>query len=75
MIKLNKTQRKRLEDLWFVYGNRGAKHTWGNHRFIQELLQSGMDDREFLQRPNRLKLKEYQPLTDECIAAVDRILK
>ena len=55
----------KLQKLWFVFGNRGPKHTMGNHKFIQRLLDKDPpeDHREF-----------YDP-TNECIKAVDKILK
>ena len=62
-ITLTAGQRKRLEDLWFVYGNGGEKHTVPGHRFIQVLLEQGQDARGL-----------YGPGA-ELIAEVDRILK
>jgi hypothetical protein len=31
-------QLKFLEDLWFVWGNYGKRHTMSNHKFIQAIL-------------------------------------
>lgn len=56
------TKRKKLEKLWFIYGNNGPKHTHANHRFIQCWLEEGTDERAF-----------FGP-TEECIKAVDKVL-
>lgn len=32
-------RKRRLEKLWFIYGNNGKKHTKGNHRMIQLFLE------------------------------------
>lgn len=56
-------QKRILENLWFVFGNYGPKYTHGNHRFIQMLLEDRGDLRNL-----------YKP-TQECIEAVDKILK
>ena len=45
-IVLTEVQRKALNKLWFLYGNHGKKSTHSNHRFIQNILQHGEDDRE-----------------------------
>ena len=63
---LTKEQRRKLERLWFYYGNYGPETTPGNHSFIQGLLEHGKD-----MRP--LRLKCYKP-TAECEAAVDAVL-
>ncbi|HYG82507.1 MAG TPA: hypothetical protein VD861_19075 [Pyrinomonadaceae bacterium] len=51
-----------MENLWFVYGNRGPKTTPDNHGFIQGFLERDADERDF-----------YKP-TAECLAAVDAVL-
>jgi hypothetical protein len=61
-VELTDGQRARLEDLWFVYGNRGPKATMENHGFIQGFLERDSDERDF-----------YKP-TEECVAAVDAVL-
>lgn len=71
-MTLTYEQRKALENLWFEYGNNGPKHTWGNHKFIQGMLERGEDDRDFFRKTGRLK--EWKPLSPECEAAVDAIL-
>lgn len=65
-VVLSPLQRKRLENLWFVYGNYGPKTTKGNHSFIQGLLERGEDERP-------CRIKGYLP-TEECEQAVDEIL-
>jgi hypothetical protein len=74
-VKLNdkiSQHRKELEKLWFVYGNNGPKHTHGNHKFIQCLLEHNSDDRKFFRRQGRIKI--WAPLTKECETAVDAVL-
>jgi len=53
----------KLQDLWFIYGNNGKKHTDGNHKFIQRLIEGNGDMRKF-----------YKP-TKECIDEVDKVMK
>ena len=65
-VALTTEQRRKLESLWFYYGNYGPKTTPGNHSFIQGFLEHGKD-----MRP--LRLKGYKP-TPECEAAVDAVL-
>ncbi len=66
-VTLTPEQRRRLENLWFIYGNYGPKTTRGNHSFIQGLLERGEDERP-------LRIKGYTP-TPECERAVDEILR
>lgn len=61
-VVLTERQRRKLEDLWFVYGNHGPKATMENHGFIQGFLERDADERDF-----------YRP-TEECLAAVDAVL-
>ena len=78
---LTEEQREALNKLWFIYGNHGKKTTLSNHRFIQNILTRGEDDRDFFLNANYsryiaagqdvVKLK----ITKECIDAVDKILK
>jgi hypothetical protein len=65
-VVLTQEQRRKLERLWFHYGNYGPQTTPGNHIFIQGLLEHGKDVRP-------LRLKGYKP-TAECEAAVDAVL-
>jgi hypothetical protein len=79
-MQLTESQKIELNKLWFIYGNRGKKHTLGNHRFIQNLLTRGEDDREFyLKGIKNMKKKgiysDDKAITQECISAVDSILK
>jgi len=74
MITLTPVQRKALEGLWFLYGNNGPQHTWGNHKFIQGILERGEDDREFFKKPARV-VPGWKGVTPECETAVDLILK
>lgn len=60
-IELNAAQKRDLENIWFVFGNYGRKHTPGNHRFIQYLL-AGFNYQKF-----------YSP-TPECVRAVEQII-
>lgn len=81
-IILTEEQRKKLNKLWFIYGNNGKKHSYSNHRFIQNILSRGEDDREFyLSGPDNMRKKGYSEeriqsdaLTQECIDEVDKIL-
>ena len=65
-VVLTEEQRRKLERLWFHYGNYGPKTTPGNHGFIQGFLEHGKD-----MRP--LRLPGYKP-TLECEEAVDAAL-
>lgn len=67
-IQLTENQRKKLEKLWFVYGNNGKKHTHCNHRYIQNILEHGKDTESFY------KQSDKTDLTDECVNAVKSIL-
>jgi hypothetical protein len=61
-VNLSSEQIRALENLWFQFGNRGAKHTDGNHKFIQVLLEQGIDRRVL-----------YNPTAD-CVKAVEAII-
>lgn len=73
MIELTTDQRRDLGRLWFIYGNGGAKHTHGNHRFIQTILEHGEDSRKFFRKPSRIP--EFKPLTKECEQEVDKVIR
>ena len=64
-VNLTDEQTRRLERLWFIYGNEGPKHTPINHYFIQRFLDKAQDTRF-----------DYAPRKPEkeCIVAVDAIL-
>jgi hypothetical protein len=69
-VTLTGSQRERLENLWFVYGNHGPKTTPGNHQFIQGLLEHGLD-----LRPLQTKRTAKRDIpTGECVAAVEAVL-
>lgn len=63
-VEVTDEQRRRLERLWFIYGNHGPKTTPGNHSFIQGFLEHGQDLRH---------LRGWRP-TAECMAAVDAVM-
>lgn len=69
-VVLTVEQKKTLEKLWFIYGNGHQKHTLGNHKFIQSLLESNEDYRKFY--VNTASVMDC--LTVECINDVDKIL-
>ncbi|HMG82792.1 MAG TPA: hypothetical protein VK559_07135 [Ferruginibacter sp.] len=69
-VVLTDTQKKQLEKLWFIYGNGHKKHTLGNHRFIQRLLECNDDARKLFVNGNSVLNK----LTSECQLEVDKIL-
>lgn len=82
-ITLTEDQRAKLNKLWFIFGNHGKKHSHSNHRFIQNLLSRGEDDREFyLKGVENLRAKgifseariQKDAITQECIDAVDAVL-
>ena len=60
-VNLTKKQREKLENLWFVYGNNGRKHTIAGHKFIQGFLEHGEDLRKFYNPPIAL-IKEVDKL-------------
>lgn len=60
-IELSETQRDALENIWFVYGNNGKKHSITDHNSIKYLLE-GVD------------VKLPLPFSDECRAAVTKII-
>jgi len=80
MIELTETQRELLLKLWFVYGNKGKKHTHHNHRFIQNFLESGKDTEEFYRGADKTRTVKAGidwdtiKLTDECVSEVRKIL-
>lgn len=55
--------RKELERLWFTYGNHARLHSDAGHKFIQVLLESGQDERDFFHPP------------EDLVALVDAIFK
>lgn len=69
-VELTEEQRSRLENLWFVFGNRGQKTSPANHNFIQRLLENGYDERPLYTKRTPAKDRP----TEECQRAVDEIL-
>lgn len=61
-IELTEAQRESLNNLWFIYGNHGKKHSMQDHKFIQGFLEHSRDLRNF-----------YKP-SKECLTEVDKIL-
>lgn len=60
---LTDEQREALVKLWFVYGNKGPKHSHAQHKWIQGILEQGRDYRE-----------HYRGfISEECLKEVDRI--
>lgn len=64
-INLTESQRIQLNKIWFLYGNYGQKHTDGNHKFIQRLLDSNTYEFEFYKKT----------ISKECKNIVDSILE
>jgi hypothetical protein len=62
-MELTDNQREKLNNLWFIFGNGGKKHSMKDHKFIQGFLEHNKDLRNF-----------YKP-SDECVIEVDKILK
>ena len=69
-VALTDEQRKRLERLWFYYGNYGPRTTPGNHQFIQGILEHGLDLRPLQTK----RTPKSEGLTLECEAAVEAVL-
>jgi hypothetical protein len=69
-ITLTLEQRRKLENLWFIYGNYGPKTTPGNHSFIQVILEQGIDLRPLI----RQRTPKREIPTPECQAAVEKVL-
>lgn len=68
-VRLTLNQINLLKRLWFIYGNKGKKHSHCNHRFIQNFIECGEDTRDFYLSSDK------NDLTQECINEVDKILK
>lgn len=79
-IALSEEQLKKLNKLWFIYGNKGKKHTHYNHRYIQNLLEKNENDEEHYANIDYTKHIERGInlskviLTEECIQEVNEIL-
>ena len=79
-IELTEYQRKKLMGLWFIYGNKGKKHTHHNHRYIQNILEHGEDTEDFYRNADKTRTAmasidwEVIKITDECVNAVKEVL-
>ena len=80
MTQITEEQKKELIKLWFIYGNKGKKHTHHNHRFIQNFIEQGEDTEEFYRKADKtITIRagidwNTIKLTDECVDAVRAIL-
>ncbi len=70
-VTLTDEQHRKLERLWFIYGNYEPKTTPGNHSFIQGLLERGRDERPMITK----RTPKSEIPTPECKAAVEEVLK
>lgn len=66
--ELTVKQHKDLRQLWMIYGNNGPKHSNGNHKFIQHILEH--TNYEIEPWSSMITSK----LTTECIEAVNKVL-
>jgi len=76
-MKLTKKQQRKLQKLWFEYGNNGRKSTMFNHKYIQGFLEYGEDRKEpYLDGIEELKKKGFEKdaITQECITEVEKIV-
>ena len=71
-ISITEKETKDLHFLWMIYGNSGKKHTHGNHRFIQDILERGEFDTESF--TSSVYQERKQAITEECYEAVIKIL-
>lgn len=60
-VNLSPEQRRKLEKLWFIYGNHGSKSTLRRHKFIQGFLEHGHDYRDFY-KPDRELLEKVDTI-------------
>lgn len=63
-----------LNNLWSVYGNNGEKHTLGNHRFIQKLINTRSPSYDF-SRLSDMKGSPSRSATKECQEKVDSLIR
>ena len=56
------SRQRKMESLWFVFGNHGAAHTDANHKYVQRHVEG------------RAKEADFYPATAECKKAVARVL-
>ena len=53
----------KIRRMWFEYGNNGKKHTNGNHKMLQRLVEQERDSLEILEESIRF----YDDITAECL--------
>lgn len=46
-VQLNQQQRQDIRKLWMIYGNYGRRHSDAGHKFLQRLLDSNEDTRDY----------------------------
>jgi len=63
IIAKGSTRQRKLESLWFVFGNHGAAHTMPNHKYVQRYVEGRGED------------ASLYPATAECKKAVVRAMK
>ena len=71
-IEITQEQRRKLERLWMYYGNQGPKTTYGNHRFIQDILEKGKWDTEWHKVSDECQLKVIDVLGFDPEKAKDK---
>lgn len=69
-VVLTSEQKSELEKLWFIYGNGHQKHTLGNHKFIQNLIENNDYHSKFYLNTTQIT----NCLSRECLQKVDEIL-
>lgn len=64
------TQLIKIKKMWFTYGNRGKKHTDGNHKMLQRLVEQERDSLNILEK----SIGFYPDITPECFYETFKIL-
>jgi hypothetical protein len=57
------TRQRKMEALWFVFGNHGMAHSLSNHKYVQRHVEG------------RGKEAEFYPASIDCQKAVERVLE
>lgn len=85
-VNLTAEQRKKIHDLWFIYGNRGIKANHNQHRFIQMILEENIFDYEkktlYFSKKAKKAAKMIDPerkfnsycISDECFNLIAEII-
>lgn len=80
-VQLTEAQRAQFGKLWFIFGNRGKKHTLFNHKLIQGFYEYSEDRREDYKDGHKNMTVKYgkdfadkNSVTEECLEAIDKIL-